>query len=232
MTRSKAIIFDLDDTLYAERDYVLSGFQAVASWAQDALGASPAATFRELVQLLDDGCYGNTFNIWLESRGVEPSSTIVEAMVDTYRSHEPNISITEEVRTVLTDLHGSGYQLGLVSDGYLEVQRKKFAALQLADLFTAVVFSDQFGREHWKPSTRPFQAVLQRLQVNAADSVYVADNPTKDFIGPNQLGMKSIRLRSPEGLHGNLDAVDEIAQANIEITHLREITPYIDGFFR
>ena len=32
------VIFDLDDTLYAERDYALSGFRAAGRWARDALG--------------------------------------------------------------------------------------------------------------------------------------------------------------------------------------------------
>ena len=34
----EAIIFDLDDTLYPERAYVLSGFHAVAVWGKTHLG--------------------------------------------------------------------------------------------------------------------------------------------------------------------------------------------------
>ena len=38
MSRLEAVVFDLDDTLYPEADYVLSGFQAVADWAEVHLG--------------------------------------------------------------------------------------------------------------------------------------------------------------------------------------------------
>lgn len=32
------VVFDLDDTLYLERDFVMSGFQAVERWAEQRLG--------------------------------------------------------------------------------------------------------------------------------------------------------------------------------------------------
>jgi putative hydrolase of the HAD superfamily len=231
VTASKAIIFDLDDTLYAERDYVLSGFRAVADWSQEVWQVPPEITFRELVQLLDEGRRGNTFNMWLQSRNLDTSSAIVETMVDIYRGHEPEISIASETREILAELRRDGYQLGLVSDGYLRVQQKKFAALDVDDLFQAVVFSDQFGREHWKPSTKPFKEVLRLLNVSQSNAVYVADNPAKDFIGPSQMGMKTIRIRLPGGLHHSSEAADPAAKADIEISDLQHIKPHLDHIF-
>ena len=68
----QAIVFDLDDTLYPERAYVLSGFRAVAAWAAGELGLPVTQGFAELRRLFDDGVRGDTFNRWLESHGFQP----------------------------------------------------------------------------------------------------------------------------------------------------------------
>ena len=34
---TRVAVFDVDDTLYLERDYVRSGFHAVATWAEETL---------------------------------------------------------------------------------------------------------------------------------------------------------------------------------------------------
>ena len=59
--------------------------------------------------------------------------------------------------------------MGLLSDGYLEVQQNKFKALDLAVFFDAVLFTDELGRQYWKPHTRPFKVLLQRLGVKNFD---------------------------------------------------------------
>jgi putative hydrolase of the HAD superfamily len=96
------------------------------------------------------------------------------------------------------------YQIGLVSDGYLDVQQRKWMALGLDYLFDAVVFSDSLGRENWKPSTAPFKLVLERLKIAPEHSIYIGDNPRKDFLGARQLGMYTIQVKRTESEYGNL----------------------------
>lgn len=197
--RWKAVVFDLDDTLYAESQFVLSGMRAAAAWAQRALGAPAERSYAELQGLFDAGARGDTFNRWLEDRGLASEERVAE-MVRVYRQHTPQIVPFPQVPALLHRL-GQEYRLGLLSDGYLEVQRRKLAALGLKPYFEAVVFSDQWGRPAWKPSPKPFQSVLRLLAVEADRTVYVADNPLKDFRGARQLGIRTIRLRHPGGLH-------------------------------
>ena len=92
MNRSKAIIFDLDDTLYPERDYVLSGFRAVAKWTSQHLGTDADQTWQQLVQLFEDGLHGNTFDVWLESASVDKSANTIDQMVQVYRRHTPQLT--------------------------------------------------------------------------------------------------------------------------------------------
>jgi putative hydrolase of the HAD superfamily len=74
MSPLKAIAFDLDDTLFPERDYAFSGFGAVAEWAEQALGLEAGQAARNLRGYFDSGVRGDTFNRLLHSHGlpVEP----------------------------------------------------------------------------------------------------------------------------------------------------------------
>lgn len=217
----QAIVFDLDDTLYPERDYVLSGFCAVSAWAEDHLQIPREQGLGELRLLFESGTRGNAFDLWLERRGIAPGDWIPQ-MVQIYREHTPVIMPWPEIPELMATLRKS-CRLGLVTDGYAAVQRKKLAALGLAGYFEAVVFSDEIGREAWKPSIRPFQAVLERLGTRGDQAVYVGDSPIKDFGGARQVGMWTVRLRLPEGLHSQLESPSPQEAADIETKDLRSL---------
>lgn len=216
MPALQAIVFDLDDTLYPERAYVLSGFQTVAIWAEQHLGISHYQGFAELCQLFDEGVRGNTFNRWLESHEVKPEDWVFQ-MVQVYRQHDPCIEPYPEVPGLLQRLR-LRYRLGLVTDGYAEVQKRKLAALGIASYFDALVFSDEWGQEAWKPSPRPFEIVLEELGIPGPEAVYVADNPIKDFLGARQVGMWTIRVRRPGGLYSHLEpfSAEQAAHTDVE----------------
>jgi putative hydrolase of the HAD superfamily len=220
----RAIVFDLDDTLYPERDYVLSGFRAVAAWAEPNLGILAEQGFAEMQALLDQGVRGEIFNRWLERHSLLDGGSVAH-LVELYRQHEPKISLFPEVTGLLSSLR-TQYYLGLVTDGYREVQQRKLAALNLAGYFDAVVFADEWGLEAWKPSPVPFYAVLERLgHLSPAESVYVADNPTKDFLGARRVGMATVWVRRPTGFYANQEPADLEHQPDIRVTSLDELSP-------
>ena len=201
MTRLRAAIFDLDDTLYPERSYVLSGFHAVAKWVECTLAIPAEKTARELETLYVQGVRGHTFGLWLEQQGVDRQrDELIRQMVVVYREHEPILTPFDGIPELLSDV-GRRCKLGLITDGFLAVQQRKWESLHFNGVFHAVVFSDIFGRQHWKPSHVPFEAALRTLQVAPEAALYVGDNPAKDFLGARQLGMKTIRFRSSGGEH-------------------------------
>jgi putative hydrolase of the HAD superfamily len=222
----EAVVFDLDDTLFAERQYVLSGFRAVAAWLDDRHGVSEGPAFSELRDLFESGVRLNTFDEWLTGRSLGDAIAAGE-MVEVYRNHVPAISPAPGIHELLERL-GHRFRLGLVSDGYAWVQRTKFEALGLARHFEAVVFSDELGREHWKPSPRPFEVVTELLGVAAADSVYVADNPTKDFIGARSIGMATVRLRRPEGVYALAEPPSAAHAPDFEVIETAAIGPLLE----
>lgn len=222
----EAVVFDLDDTLFAERQYVLSGFRAVAVWLDDRHGVAQGPAFSELRDLFEGGVRHNTFDEWLAARDLAGTISVTE-LVGVYRDHPPSISPAPGIRELLDRLKGR-YRLGLVSDGYAQVQRGKFKALGLERYFDAVVFSDDLGREHWKPSPRPFEAVTDLLDVAPGNSVYIADNPTKDFIGARSLGMATVRLRRPDGVYALAAPPTEAHAPDLEVLEASSVAGLLE----
>lgn len=217
----RAVVFDLDDTLYPEHAYVLSGFQAVATWAEEHLGILATQGLAELRQLFDDGVRGDTLNRWLESHELQPDNWVPQ-MVQIYREHHPYIEPYPEVPGLLQRLRPR-YRLGLVTDGYSEVQKRKLAALGLTSYFDVLIFSDEWGWEAWKPNSRPFEIALERLGIPGPEAVYVADNPTKDFLGARQVGMWTVRVRRPDGLYSHLEPPSPEHTPDVEIENLSDL---------
>jgi putative hydrolase of the HAD superfamily len=218
--RWQAIVFDLDDTLYPECDYVLSGFRAVAAWAEETLGLPAEQGYRELKSMFDHGVRRDTFNQWLHAHNLDLN--LVPSLITTYREHMPELQPSAGVPELLASLHGS-YRLGLISDGYLDVQKRKLAALGLERFFDAVVFSDQWGRDYWKPHVKPFETVAQLLRLTPSQMMYVADNPVKDFFGARKLGTFTVRLQRPGGEYSALSPATSEYDADVTITSLHEL---------
>ena len=220
----EAIIFDLDDTLYPERDYVLSGFRAVGGWVEKTWHLPATGTFFELQGFFTQGVRGDIFNQWLHKHDLDPS--LVQSLVRAYREHRPTLEPFPGTRKMLESLKRR-YRLGLLSDGYLEVQKNKFAALGLESFFEVVVFSDQFGREHWKPSVRPFQTAAELFQLDPAQMIYVADNPAKDFLGARQLGIFTVRLHREGGEYSHVVPETEKHASDTTLTSFAELESFL-----
>jgi len=202
MQKWQAVIFDLDDTLYPERDYVISGFRAVAVWVEQQSGIPKILIEKELKYLFSKGIRGKIFNLWLQQRGLPLDW--VPKLVQVYRGHRPNLKLFPDAKQILYRLK-ERYLIGLVSDGYLEVQKEKFKALNLSPFFDAVLFTDELGQKYWKPSPRPFKEILHRLKVIQPEkAIYIGDNPKKDFLGARQVGLITVRILRPEGEYNHL----------------------------
>ncbi len=222
MLKRKAIIFDLDDTLYPERDYVMSGFRSVAQWVEARLGIAAAQCQMELAALFNEGVRGKIFNSWLVAHGLAEDEYVPQ-FVQVYRDHIPILSPFDGIEELLQALRWH-VKLGVVSDGYLTVQQRKLAALRLESYFSAIVFSDQWGREFWKPHVRPFQAVLNHLQVDSSTATYVADNPRKDFVGARMVGMGTVRLRLPIGEYAALEPMTAQEEPDVTLASIAALS--------
>ena len=195
------VVFDLDDTLYDEIDYCRSGFAAVA----EALAASLGLTDHK--RLFDAfwnqflaGNHNTTFNAALEKLSIDYDEQLIRRLVKIYRDHHPSITLPAETRDVLDELSGK-YTLALLTDGFLPAQQLKVAALRIEKYLKCIIYTEQLGRQFWKPSTVGFEKLIQTLSVEPQNCAYVADNAEKDFIAPNRLSFTTIQLKRPNQIH-------------------------------
>jgi putative hydrolase of the HAD superfamily len=210
------IAFDLDDTLYPECDFVLSGFAAVDGWLRQTHSAQNFAVCAG--KLYAAGRRGKIFDEALPLIGVEPTPGLVVKLVEIYRAHEPKLKLFPDAAEIL-GWAAPHFRLALITDGYAEVQIRKIRALGLESIISCRIITDELGRSHWKPSPEPYRRVMAQYPGPADGYVYVADNPRKDFIGAKQLGWRTVRVRRPGGEHA--DYVPTEAEApDGEITNL------------
>ncbi len=192
------VVFDVNDTLYLERDYVRSGFCAVGVWASRWLGVKDFG--ERCLAAFEAGKRGNIFNSVLTGAGVATTPELIPTLVSIYRTHMPDIKLAGDAVEVLDRL---ARPLAIITDGPAISQSRKIEALGLNRFFSPILLTEIFGREFCKPHHRAFLEV-QRI-VPAHRFIYVADNPVKDFIAPRELGWRTIRIRRPHGLHAAID---------------------------
>ena len=197
----RCVVFDIDDTLYLERDYVRSGFAAAGTWVSRSLGLEG---FAELSwRLFERGRRGTIFDEALASLGVRPERHILDELVRRYRAHVPSIALFPDARRCLDALRGAVF-LGVISDGPLQSQRAKVEALGLTPLVDSIVLTAEFGEGYEKPHPRAFESVQATAGCGGASCVYVADNPAKDFLAPRHLGWQTVRVIRRLGLHASV----------------------------
>lgn len=176
-------MFDLDDTLYKEQDFVRSGFNAVAELLK---ASGRQASLEELLALRAAGCQ-DPFATILARCGANVAK---EDLVAAYRDHHPRLSLSMETSALLNNWRSSSRTIGLITDGRSVTQRNKIAALGLAGAFDYVVISEEIGAS--KPNELSFRSFESRYP--GRELVYVGDNLAKDFVTPNRLGWTTVCL--------------------------------------
>jgi putative hydrolase of the HAD superfamily len=190
------VIFDLDDTLYPERQYALGGFAAVGDWAARELGAQGIAA--RLTQLLDQGYLGAAFRMALAEQVPDVSDVHLRSAMNAYADHAPALTLFDDAAEALD--YWAGHSLGLITDGNPRTQAAKVAALGLAPRFAKVVLTGALaprGEMH-KPHRRAYEIIETTRRQSPGDHfVYVGDNPKKDFVAPNAMGWTTVLVDRP-----------------------------------
>ena len=205
----RAVLFDLDDTLYRERDFVDQSFRSVAKVMAGYLSAkgkpgrgqglpreSEEELFRQMIELMEQEGRGEIFNRLCERYDVDIP---VQELVKIYRETKPVLELYPDGEELLGWLEDRKIKTGLITDGNAAVQRNKIEALGLDRRLDVVLASYDLGLR--KPDKGVYVYCLEKLGCRPEEAVYIGDNPLKDFIGARKLGMKTARIVRPEGLH-------------------------------
>ena len=185
------VVFDLDDTLYSELEYVKSGFKSIADYfGMPELEKELWGSFKNHNSPIDEVFANRDMQNYKSSA------------LEIYRGHKPNISLYHGVREMLLRINNGGRMLGLITDGRPDGQRAKISALGIQNLFNVIIITDELGDiTYRKPSSKAFIMMRDKMNIPFERMVYVGDNINKDFIAPNKLGMKQIYFNNPEKIH-------------------------------
>ena len=198
------IVFDLDDTLYNEIDFVKSGFYEISQYLNDD------NFYSFMLEEFTQNGSGKVFNKLIENFNLDIS---LKKLIEIYRFHRPTISLSNDTYKLLE--YSKKFHTALISDGHYIMQKNKFQVLELEQYISYPIFTD-FHHTN-KPKLKAFEMIMEHFK-DEKKFIYISDNPKKDFIAPNQLNWKSIRYKNPNGIYKNY-----INNATYEVENILDI---------
>ena len=210
------IVFDLDEVLYDEKTYVISGFRAVSEFLEKDEAIPKKIIFEYLKRRLKNG-RERIFNDLLDNFRIYSQKNL-EKCISVYRTHTPKIKLYSDAKDCLKRL--KNYPLYIVTDGNKIVQKNKIKALNLENHVKKTILTSNYGSRNSKPSTFCFQKICDMEKTSPTNLVYIGDDPHKDFVGLKREGFKTIRLF--KGRFKN-ERLSKEFEADYKIKSLKEI---------
>lgn len=214
----KAVIFDLDDTLYNEKDFVIESFREVCGYLSEKHRLNYNELLYKTIEILEQQGRGKIFNILCEIYSLDEN---IDKLIDLYRDAKPRIKLYDDGEYILNMLSNK-YKLGLITDGMAKVQWNKIEALDIKKYFQKIIVTDDFGRDFWKPHRFAYDEMLSNFKCCPNEGLYVGDNPNKDFIGAREVGLNTIRIIREHGDHMKTK-LDKKFEADYIINDLKEV---------
>jgi putative hydrolase of the HAD superfamily len=187
----KAILFDLDGTLWDRTNAVRALATEQHKELRDALGHIPRDRYVDRIIRLDD--LGRVDKrVLYETIGVEfnlSGAEVARLHADFWARFASHTRPFPEVIQTLHRLRDGGIKLGIVSNGSTAVQEAKITQLGLSALVDAVLISEREGIR--KPDPKIFHLALARLGAEASEAWFVGDNPDDDIAGALAVGLRT-----------------------------------------
>lgn len=214
MGKTPAFVFDLDDTLYLERDYTRSALQYAGRAVTAGFGVANAAEL--LWQLFIEGAADPIGTVWRKFDLPEPErAAIIRAM----QAHRPEIHLYEGAKLLLSTLRAGKHDFVILTDGRSITQRQKIASLGCDDA-AMISISSECGLA----KTDPARLVPIAARFADYDLVMIGDNPAKDFVIANSLGWQTVMLRDKGlNIHPQIADLQPGYAAQIVIDDLAEL---------
>lgn len=215
------VVFDLDDTLYPERQFALCGFKACGEWVKAQFGVDGVG--EEMTRLLDTGMLGKLFKTVLETHVPDHRPEHLVALREAYRGAPAELMLFDDAHWALEHYAAKG-PLALITDGTHTVQRKKVVALAIEPRFREIIYTDALGedRAYFKPHPKAFERVAAAIGEPGDRFVYVGDNPFKDFVAPNAMGWTTVQVVRDGGIH-DAARIAEGGAAQHQVKSLQEL---------
>jgi putative hydrolase of the HAD superfamily len=193
----KAVLFDLDGTLYDRDRLAVALFEEqYEAFATELRGVSRERFLTDAHEMDDHG-YGLKEGGY---RGLVRRWGLDDALADRLVAHfwdryDGHCRLADDVRRTLDELRARRLKLGVVTNGVGARQRRKIEVLGLAAAFDAIVVSEEEGVR--KPDAEIFRRALARCGVAAEEAVFVGDHPVADVEGAHRAGLVAVWKHVP-----------------------------------
>ena len=197
----KAVVFDLDNTLYAYDPLDQEAGQRVQDFTCRMLGISKdryqeayqfgrAETKRKLGNVASSHNRLLYFQKMLEYMKVKPMPLSLQMYEMYWGTFLEKMQLFPGARSLIDSLCEKGIMIAVCTDLTAHIQHRKLIALGLSDDIFCLVTSEEAGRE--KPASEMFALCLEKLGLPAEEVCYIGDNYSKDIVGAKACGMKAI----------------------------------------
>ena len=188
-------VFDLDDTIYKEIDYKISGINYLVKQISQIYGVN-----------LESSSFYNVENFIQEiQRQLKLPSEVAQSLLWQYRIHNPKINIKKDIKDTLYHIKKNSSGIAILTDGRSITQRKKIMALGLEDI--PLYISEEYKSE--KPDRKRFKMI--ESSNSSLNYIYVGDNISKDFITPNNMGWTTIGIKD-NGLNIHQQSISDVSK--------------------
>lgn len=207
----KAVIFDLDDTLISEKDYIKSGFKEISKNIEEIYKIDAEETFNELMKLSKVESK-NVFNRFFDNHKIEYTKEDIKEFLNIYRNHIPNIEFYEDAIQLIEKLKEKNIKVGVITDGYIVSQKAKLKAINAYEIFDYIIITEELGREFWKPHPKAFEIMKEKLNVKFNEMIYVGDNPEKDFFIGDIYPINTIRIVREDSIYKTKEYLNKVKE--------------------
>ena len=198
----KAIIFDLDDTLYEYSKLNDEGIEKIAEYVYENLKIEKSEfykafnTAKETIkqQLTERVASSHNRMLYcqktLENLGKNPFLYALE-MYETYWGHIlENMKLNRNVLEVFEFCKKNDIKIGICTDLTVHIQHRKIRKLGIHKYIDAIITSEEVGIE--KPDFKIYEEILKKLEIKSAEALFIGDNLNKDVLGPLKYGMNAL----------------------------------------
>ncbi|MBO3749730.1 HAD family hydrolase [Streptosporangiaceae bacterium NEAU-GS5] len=200
----RAILFDLDETLFDHRAAVA---HAVTAWTESASPGHPLLADGPALWLALEDRHVPAWHAGQCSFAEQRRRRVREycdrlaiaTPSDPDAAYDAFLTLYEQAWTAFADaapaiaaLGGRGLTLGVLTNGMLVQQEAKLRRIGLADLLDPVLSPDALGA--FKPSAACYLAAAAKLGLRPEQVLMVGDNLRLDALGALRAGMRGVWL--------------------------------------
>jgi putative hydrolase of the HAD superfamily len=187
------IFFDVGNTLlFPNRARILAPLPTEVHPTLERWQALERRTKHEFDRKMTDGKIDHgfwwTFHTYLLQELGQPDDNIARTLVDNTRSSANWDQILPGTREALDRIRNQ-YSIAVISnsDGRIDAVLRRCG---ICDCFACITDSGVVGHE--KPSPPIFAAALRQMNADAAESLYVGDVYSVDYVGATNAGMQAV----------------------------------------